>query len=346
MNHIQTGLGRWLIASIAFLATTACGDSSGTGAPDDPGVLLAANVVGPTDLVWTRDGSEVVYATTTALNAVSVATRVERHLVADASISIKAVSSAGDRIYYGAVVTPPPPAAVNFRISRVNPTTGAVEILVTVPWRGGEYILVSADERFVVADGRIYNLQAGTQIDLTCQRSRGFSPDGTKILCQTAPQSASDASFALISTADGTSQQLPLTTGVGFYFGHRWEGNSPQLLNSTFDNGVTTIFEMDGVTGVKRDVSKLDANVSLLLLANWSPDGRTLGAWIDPTAGREGKANLYVFRAGSAPAIAARVSSTFFLGPQKAVFSESGNSVAYFHDGENNKRSLYAKTGI
>jgi hypothetical protein len=347
MSHIQTGPGRCLIASIAFLAMTACGgNSSGPGAPDDPGVLLASNVVGSDDLVWTRDGSEVVYATATSLNAVTVATRVERHLVTDAAISIKAIGSAGDRIYYGAVITPAPPAAANFRVSRVNPTTGVVEILISIPWRGGEYIFVSADERFVVADGRIYNLQAGTQIDLACNRIRGFSPDATRLLCQGPFGSGTQAPFALISTADGTSQQLTATTALGLYFGHRWEGNSPQLLDFASDNGITTIYEINGVTGTTRDVGKLDAKVSLLLLAGWSPDSRTLGAWIDPTGGREGKANLYVFRTGSAPATAARVRSTFFVGPNNPVFSDTGNSVAYFYNGENNSRSLYAKTGI
>jgi hypothetical protein len=346
MSHIQTAPGRCLIASIALLAATACGDSSGPGASDDRGVLLATNVVGPTDLVWTKDGGEVVYAVPTALNAVSVATQVERHLVSDLSISIRGIGSAGDRIYYAAVVTPPAPAAAYFRVSRINPTTGAVEILPTGTWRGGgEYVFVSADERFLVTDGRVYDLAAGTQIDLACNRPRAFSPDATQILCQTPFGSGSQAPFALISTADGTIQQLPSTTAVGFYFGLRWEGNSPQLLNYVFDNGMTRIYEIDGVTGVSRDVSKLDGNVTLLLLASWSRDGRTLGAWIQPK-GANRPANLYVIHSGGAPAIAASASSSFLYGPGTPAFSASGNSVAYFYYNENNTRSLYAKTGL
>jgi hypothetical protein len=289
----------------------------------------------------------VVYARATSLNAVSVATQVERHLVADASIDITGIGSAGDWIYYGAVVTPPPPAAVNFRVSRINPATGAVEILITAPWHGGNYVVVSADERFVAADGRIYNLQAGTQIDFACSKPRGFSPDATQLLCQGPFGSGTQASFALISTADGTSQQLPSTNAVGFYFGHRWVGNSPQLLAYAVDNRMTRIYEIDGVTGATRDVSQLDGNVTLLLLASWSQDGRTLGAWIDPSSGRDSKANLYIVRSGSATAVAARVSSNPLASfPSVPVFSATGSSVAYFYYNENNNRSLYAKTGI
>jgi hypothetical protein len=347
MTPIQTRPGQRLIAAIAFLAATACGDSTGTGAPDDPGVLLATNVVGPNDLVWTRDGGEVVYARATSLNAVSVATQVERHLVADASISITGIGSAGDWIYYGAVVTPPPPAATNFRVSRINPTTGAAEVLVTDPWHGQDYVVVSADERFVAANGRIYNLQAGTHVDFNCNRARAFSPDATQLLCQGPFGVGQQASFALISTADGTSQQLPSTNAVGFYFGLRWVGNSPQLLAYSVDNRITRIYEIDGVTGATRDVSQLDGNVTLLLVASWSQDGRTLGAWIDPSSGRDRKANLYIVRSGSAAAVAARVSEdplTSF--PSTPVFSATGSSVAYFYYNQNNNRSLYAKTGI
>jgi len=245
------------------------------------------------------------------------------------------------------VVTPPPPAATNFRVSRINPTTGAAEILVTDPWRGEDYVIVSADERFVAANGRIYNLQAGTQIDFACSKPRGFSPDATQLLCQGPFGSGTQASFALISTADGTSQQLPSTNAVGFYFGHRWVGNSPQLLAYAVDNRMTRIYEIDGVTGATRDVSQLDGNVTLLLLASWSQDGRTLGAWIDPSSGRDSKANLYIVRSGSATAVAARVSSNPLASfPSVPVFSASGSSVAYFYYNENNNRSLYAKTGI
>jgi hypothetical protein len=331
---------RLLVASLALLAAAGCGDSSGPREPEDPGVLLFAGVAGPDDIVWTRDGAEVVYAIATSIRAASVAPRVERTLVGDPSISIQGTSSAGDRIYFGAVVRTSPSTPDAFRVSRINPTAGAAEILTTRTWAGRDYVLVSADERFVSADGSLYDLQAGTRIDLACSRPRGFSPDGTRLLCQDPSRSTA---FSLVSTSDGSFQ--PLQSGpIGtFYAGHRWEGNSPQLLDYALSNNTTRIYETDAVTGATRDIAELDGHPTFLLLANWSPDGRTLGAWIE---GANGRAKLYIIRSGSAPAVAATVSSGFPFGPDRPVFSGNGNSVAYFYYHENNGRSLYAKTGI
>jgi hypothetical protein len=341
MQPIRT---RLLIASLALLAAAGCGDSSGPGEPEDRGVLLFTGVAGPSDIVWTRDGAEVVYAVATSLNAVSATTHLERHLVSDPSISIKGTSSAGDRIYFGAVVTTSPSTA--FRVSRINPTAGGAEILTTRAWSGLDYVLVSADERFVAADGSLYDLQASTRIDLPCTRPRGFSPDATRLLCQNPFGPAPESPFSLVSTADGSSQPMHVGPSGPFYFGHRWEGNSPQLLDYAVTNGTTRIYETDGVTGATRDVAQLDGDPTFLLLANWSPDGRTLGAWIEQGPGGNRTAKLYVIHSGSAPVVAASASTSFYFGPDRPVFSGSGNSVAYFYNDENGGRSLYAKTGI
>jgi Tol biopolymer transport system component len=268
---------------------------------------------------------------------------VERTLVGDPSISIQGTSSAGDRIYFGAAVATSSSTLDAFRVSRVNPSAGAAEILTTRAWGGRDYVLISPDERFLAADGSLYDLQAGSRTDLACSSPRGFSPDGTQLLCQ---NSFDPSPFSLVSTADGSSQPLHAGPSGSFYFGHRWEGNSPQLLDYALANGTTRIFETDGVTGTTRDLAQLNGSPTFLLIANWSPDGRTLGAWIEEGSGGDRRAKLYVIHTGSAPAVAASVNSNFFHGPDQPVFSPSGNSVAYFYYNDNNGRSLYAKTGI
>ena len=337
---------RFLITSLALLAAAGCGDSSAPGEPEDRGVLLFAGVAGPSDIVWTRDGAEVVYAIAASVRAASVAPRVERTLVGDPSISIKGMSSAADRIYFGAVVTTSPSTADAFRVSRINPSASGPEIVTTRAWSGLDYVLVSADERFVAADGSLYDLQASTRINLPCTRPRGFSPDDTRLLCQNPLGPAPESPFLLASTADGSSQPVHVGPSGPFYIGHRWEGNSPQLLDYTVTNGTTRIYETDGATGAMRDVAQLEGSPTFLLLANWSPDGRTLGAWIEQGPGGNRTAKLYVIHSGSAPAVAASVSSSFYFGPDRPVFSGSGNSVAYFYYNENGGRSLYARTGI
>jgi hypothetical protein len=340
MQPIRT---RLLIASLALLAAAGCRDSSGPGEPEDRGVLLFTGVAGPSDIVWTRDGAEVVYAVATSMRAASVAPRVERTLVGDPSISIKGTSSAGDRVYFGAVETSSPST---FRVSRINTIGGGAEIVTSRAWSGLDYVLVSADERFVAADGSLYDLQASTRIALPCTRPRGFSPDATRLLCQNPLGPAPESPFSLVSTADGSSQPLHVGPSGPFYFGHRWEGNSPQLLDYAVANGTTRIYETDGVTGATRDLAQLDGDPTFLLLANWSPDGRTLGAWIEQGPGGNRIAKLYVIHSGSAPVVAASANSSFYFGPGRPVFSGSGNSVAYFYNDENSDRSLYAKTGL
>lgn len=349
MISIQTAPGRCLIASIALFTVTACGDSSGPGEPDNPGVAVVPMTVGgPRHLVWTRDGTELVFSDFSALNAVGISSHTVRRLDPSPVIISVVRHSAGERIYFGTALTSDP----NFRVSRVNPSSGAVEILMTISAASDDdFMEVSADERFLVMGRRLFDLQTGSQINLPRGKPFGFSPDGTKLLYDLDVPGVSTPSPSLISTADGSSQALH-STGY-FHLAHRWEGNSPQLLKADFElkNGFydkVRLSEIDGLTGVSRDIAQLSTTAGYFYNTNWSSDGRTLGTWVNQGSIADGtnRTNLYVIRAGGGPVLVASITPPLMAGPPgPPVFSPSGNSLAYFYYLANS-RSLYVKSGI
>ena len=346
MNQIQNEPTRFLIISLALLTASGCTDTSAPGAPENRGELLATVDGGASRLAWSSDGTQLVFATKT-LNAVNVSTHTVRQLDQSPSINILDLCSAGARIYFASAVTLPGSTEPNFRVSRVNPTAGAAEILLTNPWGGSDRVLVSDDERFLVANGLLYDVQAATQITLPGGRPIGFSPDGTQLLYYQSQTGSSTESPTLISTADGSSSQT-LHSPSSFYSGHRWEGNSPQLIDFVLDNGTLRLFEIDGVTGVTRDLAQFGANPSfptILPLATWSADNRTLGVWVQQGSGESRTTNLYVIRSGSAPAVVANLTTSLYVGVGPPVFSRSGNSVGYNYYNDS-ARSLYVKSGI
>ena len=346
MNHIQLNPTRFLITSLALLTASGCADTSGPGAPENRGVLLASVDGGASKLAWSSDGTQLVFATST-LNAVNVSTHTVRQLDPSPSISILDLCSAGARIYFAVAVAMPGSTDANYQVSRVNPTAGAVEILLNKPWGGSSYVLVSDDERFLVANSVLYDFQAATQIALPGGRPIGFSPDGTQLLYYQYLGASSTDSPTLISTADGSSSQALHSTS-SFYSGHRWEGNSPQLIDSRLDNGTLRLFEIDGVTGATHDLAQFGENPSfptILPVANWSADNRTLGVWVQQGSGESRTTNLYVIRSGSAPAVVANLTTSLYVGVGSPVFSRSGNSVAYNYY-NHSARSLYIKSGI
>ena len=152
----------------------------------------------------------------------------------------------------------------------------------------------------------------------------------------------------LISTIDGSSQQLHSTDY--FALAHRWIGNSPQFLSTTSDYvaGIIRLYEVDGLTGTRRDIAQF-TSTSGYLYASWSPDGQTLGAWIDEGDVRDGtnRTALYIIRPGSTPSIAVTVRPPWDAGPpSRPVFSPDGRSVAYFYPHPDDTYSLYLKSGI
>ena len=352
---------RWLIAPLVLIAIAGCGDSSGPGEPEDLGVLLVPNVSAGyyfANPVWTHDGTELVYVNAstigssniTVLNAVDISTRVVRQLVASEFITKVVRSGAAERIYFGTALVSDP----NFRISRVNPTSGAAEILMTTSQNGyDEFMEVSADERFLARSQRLYDLQTGAQTNLPPGKPFGFSPDGTQLLYY-VEQPGTSTQPALISTVDGSSQTLH-STGY-FHLAHRWEGNSPQLLmtESKFIGGRSNytyrIFEIDGLSGATHDIAQFSTTDSQNPYSvNWSADGRTLALWIHQGEIADGtsRTNLYIIRTGSAPTLVASATPSFEGGPPGTpVLSPSGNSVAYFYYHPNERRSLYLKSGI
>jgi Tol biopolymer transport system component len=144
----------------------------------------------------------------------------------------------------------------------------------------------------------------------------------------------------LVWTSDGS--ELVYIRGY-FVLAHRWEGNSPQLLSSAYElTGGVRLYEVDGLTGTRRDIAQFNNSTSGYIYANWSPDGQRLAAWIHEGLGATRTTSLYIIRPGVAPAIVATVHGD----PGPPVFSPNGNSVAYFYYHANDTRSLYLKPGI
>ena len=358
MRQTQNRPIRFFIGLLAIVSAAGCGDSSGPGEPEDPGVLVVPpTLVGyyPSELVWTRDGSELVYVSSvtapvssTRLNAVSVATHAVRQLYASPSITSLARESAGSRIYFGVYLTTAALNEPNFQVSRVDVASGTVDILATRFQESNNPVLVSGDERFLVAGSGLYNLRTGGRVDLPAGTPIDFSPDRTMLLYFLQSTTTSSPSATLISTSDGSSHPLLYSTG-DFYLAHRWEGNSPQLLKKTFldagayNSGTIRLSEIDGITGTSRDIVQFNVR-SPFIGVTWSPDGRALGAWIPEgsLADKTDKTTLYIVRAGNAPAVVATVHGN----PDRPVFSPDGKSIAYFYYHEDDRRSLYMKSGI
>jgi len=352
MNHIQRKPIRFLLTSLALLAVAGCGEGVyGPSGAQDPGVLLVTLTQGGgEDLAWTSDGTELVYAVAGELRAVSASTHTVRRLDTPPSVFIQALSRAGARIYFASSLSAPGPNDPNFLIGRVNPTAGSAETLVTSRSVADRFMRVSSDERFLVAQGILYDLQAGAQISLPIGRPFGFSSDGTQLLYYQYQSGLLLGSPRLISTADGSSSQELHSPSGSFYYGHRWEGNSPQLLDFDHATDALRLFEIDAVTGITRDLAEFGSNPqfpTILPVANWSPDGRTLAIWIEQGSGASRRSNLYVIRSGSAPAVVASViTAGFDTGVGTPVFSPSGNSIAYPYYLDGGGTSLYMKSGI
>lgn len=358
MSHLKAVRPTPLLIALLALLATACSDLGGPppGEPEDPGVLLLPREQAgyySEDLVWTRDGTELLYikgvmtnVSSTVVNAVNVSTHSVRQLYTSPSITSLARESAGTRIYVGEFLTTVGFNDPNFRVSRVHLTTGAVEVLATTFLGSRDDILVSDDERFLVAARGLYDLQTDIRIDLPAGFPIGFSPDKTQLLYFLDQTSTSIQSPTLISTTDGSSN--PLHSTGDFYLAHRWVGNSPQLLKRDFElaGGESyriRLSEIDGVTGATRDIAEF-IGPGLAVKANWSADGRTLVAWIEEgsRAERTDRTSLYVIRSATAPTVVATVHG--YTGPP--VLSPNGSSVAYFYYHDDDRRSLYMKSGI
>lgn len=349
MKHIQRKPIRFLRASLALLAVVGCSDlGPGFSGPQDPGELLVTLTQGGDNLAWTKDGTELVYAVAGQLNAVSATTHTVRPLDAPPSAFVLALSRAGERIYTLSTVSAAGPNDPNFLVRRVDPITASAETIVSNRGAPDRPFAVSSDERLLVSNSVLYDLQTGSQITLPLGKPFGFSPDGTQLLYYQFQSGFLVGSARLVSTADGSSSQQLHSASPGFYWGHRWEGNSPQLLDSELAGEGLKLFEIDGITGVRRDLAEFGSNPGFPLIfpsATWSPDGRALAIWIEQGSGASRRSNLYVIRSGKAPDVVASVVTGLDFTVGFPSFSPSGSSVAYtyYFDGG---RSLYMKSGI
>jgi len=357
MRHFQATPSRFLLGSLALLAATGCGDSTSPGEPEDPGTQLVPIGYLGAGPVWTRDGTELLYILRTTINqkeaallrAVNPSTRSVRELGAFPRIGRLVGSTGGERIYFGNFISPPS-AAGNYQISRLHPTLGQQEIVATVDAStdNDAGLAVSGDERFLAVGRHLYDLQTGTRIDLPTGTPIEFSPDGSQLLYYSTTLSPTTSSPTLISTADGSAKPLHSTTGdaLSLYGGHRWQGNSPQLVGTAHNDAFTSVrvFEIDGVTGATQDIAQF-RGYALFTPATWSPDGNVLAIWIATGAPSDAPAReiLYLIRPGNVPAAVGNVAGV----PGQPVFSPSGNSIAYFiRYGDLQQGALFLKSGL
>ena len=347
----------FLTVLLALLAI-ACSDLGGPppGEAEQPGLLLLPRVATAlyTDPVWTRDGTELVFvkgytnnSSTAVINAVNVSTHAVRQLYSAPIIQNFRRRNGDEWIYFE--VADYTYGSPNSGLKRVNPTSGAVEAVpATFPGYPND-VVVYADERFLVSTGGLYNLQTGTRIDYPIEMHGAFSPDGTHVLVGVNTGIGSPPSPTLVSIIDGSSQALHTTDY--FTLAYRWIGNSPQFLSVINDYlvGKIRLYEVDGLTGTRRDIAQFSSTAGGYIYASWSPDAQTLGAWIDE--GDTGKGTdrtaLYIIRPGSAPSIAVTIRPPWDAGgPSHPVFSPDGRSVAYFYPHADDTFSLYMKSGI
>lgn len=310
-------------ALVLGASTTGCAGDGITDVtePEDLGALLVDNLLDQyvsKDLVWTRDGTEIVFLDD-GLKAVSLSTKTVRTLSADKTTLSLARGIGGEWIYFVSIVPDAPPGSLDLRISRVHPS-GGTETVTLVATGLSTRLVVSANERWVAISGVLFDSETKRTTPLPFGIPFGFSPDGSRLLYDRSSQSPS---MVLISTADGSIQSVPF---VGFPSAVRWAGNSPQFLriaNTVTQSGGETsrISEQDGLSGVETELASI-SGTSALFSANWSDDGGILGFWFEPSFTRS---ELIVLRRGGPRTVSARVDSD--VGAPS--FSPSGNAVAY-----------------
>jgi hypothetical protein len=359
MSDLKAARPTQFLTVLLALLATACSDLGGppAGEPEQPGVLLVPHVQNAlySNPVWTRDGTELVFVNDATnppvINAVNVSTHSVRQLYTPPNTALMLSNfhrSNGAEWIYFEVTDIAPLGPTNPRLQRLNPSSGAVEAVpATFPGYPNDFVDY-ADERFLVSNTGFFNLQTGTRIDHPAGSGASFSPDGTRVLYGVNSGSNSPPSPTLISTIDGSSQQLHSTDY--FVVANRWIGNSPQFLSTTNDYpaGIVRLYEVDGVTGTRRDIAQFTSTLAYIY-ASWSPDNQILGAWIDE--GDIGKGTdrtvLYIIRPGTTPTIAVTVRPSWEAGPpSRPVFSPDSRSLAYFYPHADDSHSLYLKSGI
>jgi len=338
MRNFTCGRYGILVAAFAMLGGAACGSSgiTETSETENPGTQLippqSGESSGPQRLLWTKDGSEIVFHSQ-GLKAVSLGTHAIRPIWGASSIVAFAGPTASGQVYFSTFLRPVGSTSEEYTIARVQPSTGASEVLPLASPSLTLVLEVSPDERFVVGDA-IYDLQTGGKASSFPYTPLGFSPDGTVFLARDPFTSA-----LLVVTFQGYHQQL--ATSDEAYIAHRWEADVPQLLRIRYDAGKGSIrlYEVDGLSGATRDLAQLAAT-DAVIYANYSADGRVLGVWIRQNS----LWKLHVIRAGAQPVVVASVNYTNPGNPSAPVFSPDGTSVAYFLYAPD--RSLFVKSGI
>jgi hypothetical protein len=324
-----------LVAAIGMLGATGCGSGiTETTETENRGTQLFAQSGdgnGTQRLLWTRDGAEIVFHSD-GLKAVSVGNHTIRPVWGESAVVSFAGPTVSGKVYFSTFL-PPASTSPEYKIARVEPGTGATEILPLASPALTVALAVSPDERYVVGDA-IYDLQTGGKANSFPYTPLGFSPDGTVFLARDPFTSA-----LLVVTSQGYHQQL--ATSDEAYIAHRWAANIPQLLRMRYDAGTGSIrlYEIAGLSGASHDLAQL-TSTGAELYANYSVDGSLLGVWIQ----QHSLWKLYVIHVGAPAVVAASVTYTGTQKPGAPVFSPDGKSVAYFLYTPD--RSLYVQSGI
>lgn len=315
------------------LVLVGCGGSglTDTREPEDRGTLILDKVetdIGSNVLIWTKDGSEVVFASG-GLKAVNISSHAVRALTP--STFIERAARGDEWIYYITPLTNPTANGLSFTLSRVHPSQGTVENIELPDQKLGPSVVVSRDERWIGLGGLLMDMQNGTTTPLPNGSPLGFSPDGARLLYVLG--SATTSPYVMISTADGVSQ--PVSTGQGTLLVHRWVGGSPQFLTLRGGESAMSpqqLWETDGISGTTRQLWETSDRISYLG-SRWSDDDQTLAIWVEKGMGLVSN-ELTLLRTGASPTVIATVNA---LNVETPAFSPSGTSIVY---------SVFTATGL
>jgi ribosomal protein L27 len=339
--------------AVGLAACTAGGitDNTGNALPENRGtqVQMGENVLLGSDIVWSADGSEIIFQTDESqprLMAAPLSGGNARLIDGprDAYTSI-AVSPDGSTVYFAADLQ------AGRRSSYSVPASGGAAVLVAstsslvaqIPADGG-LILPSPDGlgfAFTAApDTLYYSTSAGarTRIGTGCERVVRFSPDSRRVLCQRGVLTAGSYSSADLQTksiqtldvvpqAQGTLHNVQWTSG----------GIRSTILNPVgFDLWDVSTSQSTLVwTAPQRGSIAVDTRHG-----GWTAGGDRIAFWLVECLKQrglsqcdEGQSLLYVVQLASQKSGIVAVARGTQAG-QAMAFSPDGQQIAYVFDGK------------
>ena len=258
--HHTSDVNVWTtrLAKLLVLLVPACQLGTDSRPGDNRGLLVGTFGV-VDDLTWSTDGSELYFIEGMFRIRAVMANGSNMRTLYSSGVSVGDLRTTASKVYISTAKSGTP---AEYYIVRIDPGSSA-DVDTVVTYTGSVQSIrfaVSADERFVAFGDSLFDVQAASQRALPRGEPWSFSPDGNLLLYDPAGAS-STAEFALISTADLSSQPLPTASGVArpslFAIGaHYWEDNDPKVLRvvTSAEQDRVQMFIQDMRTGSNRAI--------------------------------------------------------------------------------------------